>query len=267
MKQEKLLYQEVERMTLSYRVIKNHQVDIKESTADIPIISTEKLEKVIEKNSGDLETQQKFMNLTSQIDEIKERAEKQANLIIDQANQEAQKIRAEAQERGYEEGIQKGQELGYKEGYQKALQDIEEIKKQASELLKNAYKESRKYIENTREEIVGLAVTIAEQILHCKIDVMDDSMMEMIKNALQQVEERKQVLFRCPSSSISVLQNYLEEFQKICPNAHFTFLEDNTIGKYGCILETEEQIIDLKIDSQLENVKTTLLEMRESSEL
>lgn len=267
MNQEKSLYQEVERMTLSYRIIKHHQVDMKVNPVDIPIVSTEKFVKLAEKNHMDLEREEEFKSIKLQVDKMRKEAEKQAKSIIEQANKQAQIIKSQVQERGYQEGFQKGQEKGYQEGYEKALQDAKSIKEEARQLLMNAHKESRQYIENTQEEIIELAVTMAKRILYRQIDTKEESIIEMVKNALHEAEERKQIVIRCCSSSISVLQNHLDEFKKICPNAHFTFLEDNALEKYGCVIETEEQVMNLEIDQQLENIKTALLEMREKNEL
>lgn len=267
MNQEKSLYQEVERMTLSYRIIKHHQVDMKVNPVDIPIISTERFMKLTGRNHMDLEREEEFKNIKSQVDKMRKEAEKQAKSIVKQANKQAQTIKSQAQERGYQEGFQKGQEKGYQEGYEKALQDVKNIKEEARQLLMNAHKESRQYIETTQEEIIELAITMAKRILHRQIDTKEESIIEMVKNALHEAEERKQIIIRCCSSSIFVFKSHLDEFKKICPNALFTFLEDNSLERYECAIETEEQVLNLKIDQQLENIKVALLEMRERNEL
>lgn len=267
MNQEKSLYQEVERMTLSYRIIKHHQVDMKVNPVDIPIISTERFMKLAERNHMDPEREDEFKNIKSQVDKMREEAEKQAESIVEQANKQAQTIKRQAQEKGYQEGFEKGQGKGYQEGYEKALQDVKSIKEEARKLLMNAHKESRQYIENIREEIIELAITMAKRILYRQIDTKEESIIEIVKSALHEAEERKQIIIRCCSSSISILKSHLDEFKKICPNAYFTFLEDNALEKYGCVIETEEQVMDLEIDQQLKNIKTALLEMREKNEL
>lgn len=251
-------------MPLSYRIIKNQEVGIDNEDIEIPIIPAEGLYKNDHCRNKENIDQNK---LEIQVQDVITNAEDRAKNIIEQAEQEANAIKRKARESGYQGGFRKGQEEGYKQGYDRAIKDTNELKVNARQLLDNAHKESRKYIEKTREEIFNLASSIARSIIHFNIDTRDESIIEMVKNALKNAEERKQIIIRSHPDANLILQTNLYQFKKICPNAAFTFLEDKGIKGQGCIIESEEQVINLEIDSQLENIFTALLEMREDNEL
>jgi flagellar assembly protein FliH len=247
-------------MPLSYRIIKNQEVGFDNENIEIPIIPTEGLYK----NEHHTHTENIEQNkLGIQVQEVIKSAEDRAKNIIEKAEQEANSIKKKARESGYQGGFRKGQEEGYKKAYDKAIKETNEMKDNARQLLHSAHKESRQYIEKTREEIFNLAASIARSILHFNIDTRDESIIEMVKNALKHAEERKQIIIRSNPDSNLILQTNLYQFMKICPNATFTFLEDKEIKGQGCIIESEEQVINLEIDSQLQNIVSALLEMRE----
>lgn len=254
-------------MTLSYRVIKNHQIDPQRDNFEIPVISTKEFLKYAENSTpAPIEQMENVQKAKIQKEELLTYAKTEAKNIVEKAHKQAQEIKNKAQETGYQEGFQRGQEEGYQIGQDQAFQEAKEIQEQAKQVLRGAHKQSREYIHSTREEITALATSMAESIIHFSIDTREEHIVEMVKSALHQAEERKQILFRCSAPSISILKVNTEEFQRICPNAKFTFLEDKGIKEHGCIIETEEQVMSLDIDEQLENIRTALLEMEENHE-
>lgn len=249
-------------MPLSYKIIKNQEIGIEEGEYEIPIIPTEGLY-----NTEHCKSSENIEQDSIEIQKIIEKAEERARIIIEQAKQEATAIKKKARESGYQGGFRKGQEEGYKKGYDSALKETNEIKEDAKRLLESAHRGSRDYIEKTREEILDLASTIARNILRFNIETRDESIIEMVKHALKHAEQRKQIIIRSHPDSHLVLQTNLYQFKKICPNATFTFLEDRGIKGQGCIIETEEQVINLEIDSQLKNIISALMEMRKDDGL
>ena len=251
-------------MPLSYRIIKNKEEGKNPESFEIPIISTEDLSK--NQYGGNIENRKKEVWGT-QAKECIKNAEQQAKNIIEQARKEARIIKKQAEDRGYQDGFGKGKKEGYKQGYEQGMQETNEVKENAKQLLQSAHKESRKYIEKTRQEIIDLASSIARNIIHFNIDTKDESLIEMVKNALRHAEERKQIIIRSHPDCYLMLQTNLYQFKKICPNAIFTFLEDKAIKGKGCIIESEEQVINLEIDHQLENIVSALSEMGEEHEI
>lgn len=251
-------------MPLSYRIIKSKEVGKEEESVSIPIIPSEDLSK--DQNNENAKTMGKS-EWGLKAKEHLENAEHKAKKMIEEAQKETLAIKKQAQEQGFQEGFNQGKEEGHKKGHERARQETQESKENAKHLLQSAHKESREYIEKTRQEIIDLASSMARNILHFNIDTKDQSIVEMVKNALRHAEERKQIIIRSHPDYYLTLQTNLYQFNKICPNASFTFLEDKEIKGKGCIIESEEQVINLEIDHQLENIVTALLEMGEDHEV
>lgn len=256
-------------MPLSYKIIKKHQVGVQDKNFEIPITSAkafENYQRNLSQGKGQDQNQQKGED-PSKMDEIIRQAKSKAQEILNQAAYDAQEIREKAYDTAYQEGLKAGQQKGYQQGFTQGMEQTKQAREQAKELLQQTHRASREYIHQTQEEIIDLAATMAKSIVHYTIDLQDENILDMIYFALRNVEERKQITIRCHPKNILLLKNHLSSFKKICPHGTFTFLEDKEIEVRDCVIETEAQIINLKIDEQIENIKRTLLEMRQTYEV
>jgi len=240
------------------KIIKYNQVDVVKSSLEIPLVHIIESEQKEERQQQDNKLAEEALRLEEKLAEIIRQAEQQANDIIRQAGKEADKIRKQARDEGYQaglrDGLQEGKRMGYQAGYEEAMKATEELKEKAKSLLQSAHRESREYISRTKKEIIRLAAAMAKKIIHTDIDLNDAVIVEMVKEALHRSEEKKQVLLRSPAKFVSVLKANIDEFEKICPHATFVVLEDATIESPGCVIETEDQVINLEVDLQLNNI-------------
>lgn len=253
----------MEKMPLSYRVIKNSQVDPIEDNIEIPILSSEGFKNHLPEEIA-LE-QKKILQNTKKAQKIIEEAERKSQEILHRTKQEAEDLKEQILQEAFQKGTVEGQKKGYQDGYSKGIEESQEIQKEAKQVLKSAHRESREYIRKTKEEIIQLAASMAENIIKYSINLEDENIVNMVNNALRKVEERKQIIIRCHPENVLLLEVHINQFKKICPNGVFTILEDKGKKLEEVIIETEAQIIHLDIDKQLENIKTALMEMSEQA--
>ncbi|HOB19531.1 MAG TPA: FliH/SctL family protein [Candidatus Atribacteria bacterium] len=245
--------------SLLYRLVKNSQVDVGAEKYEIPLSALDDI--AIPrggKESAEDGTESDIYYAESQAALILEQARAQADQILKRAESEATAIMAKAREEGFNSGFEQGRQEGWDAGSAEAEAKYEAMLRQAKEMLIAAHRESREYIRKTRDEITELAALIAESIIRFSIDTRDESIVEMVKKALQQAEEKKMILFRCSPEALPVIRANEHHFRKVCPYAAFSFLEDKGISRLGCIIESEDQVINLEIDRQLDNVIAAL---------
>lgn len=248
------LLHEVVRISLSRRLIKHNQIDMMSGCLDIPLSSIQVLKNRGGESIKEGEAEEAAHETRAKQDEIIRQTELQSQQLIRHAGEQAETIKRKAKETGYQAGLQEGKQSGYQAGYDEALQHTKDMREQAKALLEAAHRESREYIKKTSLEIIQLAAAIAKKIICFSIDVKDESIVEMAKEALRQSEEKRQILMRSPAQFVSILQANAYQFEKICPNATFVFLEDPTIKSPGCVIETDDQVINLEVDKQLDHI-------------
>lgn len=243
---------------MSRRLIKNNRVDMMAGCLEIPLMPVSMTINREKKTVDMPEAEERVSQTKARLDEMIRKAEVQAEGLIRQAREQAETIRTQARQEGYRAGLQEGKQSGYRAGYEEALQSMKEMEEQARTLLQNAHREYRDYIGRTSSEIIRMAAAIAKKIIHINIDMNDECIAEIVRDALHWAEEKKQILMRSPAQFVPALQANCFQFEKICPNAAFVILEDPTIKGCGCIIETEDQVINLDIDQQLENIVNAL---------
>ncbi|MBK5251271.1 MAG: hypothetical protein JJE29_01285 [Peptostreptococcaceae bacterium] len=248
-------------MQSSHKIYKNRQMDDSRGICPIPV----KENPVgIREYSFDGQADSLIRQTKQRADELLRMAEQESKEIISAAEDEALEAVEEEKRKGYETGYKTGAEEGYGEGCEVGRQEVlkESQKKidEAGKILKTAHKESRAYIQKTENEIIGLAVKIAETIIKKELELDDSIIVGIAKDALAEVRSMSQIVIRTGKQEAVIIQNNLTELQELCPNGVFTILRDETVQAGGCFIETDINIIDATVDKKLENVKRVLME-------
>ncbi|SHH83611.1 FliH/SctL family protein [Clostridium grantii] len=238
-------------MTLYNNVIKKEQIDNR-------IIRKFHVENFDLNKENHHQENLTYIDTNDLMDEIYEK-EKQ---ILDEALIQAETIKSEAEQEGYTTGFNTGNEEGYKEGYKKALEEIQIEKKEATKLIIEAQKIKNEIIGSMEAEVINLVTSISEKITRIAVYNNDEKIIPMIKNALSDINNRERIIIRVNPINIQLLKNKEDDFLKICPAAIFTFLEDNSLNELDCILDSENEVLDLNIENQIKNIILAFQEKR-----
>ena len=200
------------------------------------------------------------------IEEIQE----ERDSIINKAIKEAEEIALRAKDTGYKEGFNQGLERGMKQGISQgnkkglengylqgiidAQDEANQIKKNAMDILDKAGDEVEKYMAENQKRIIDLAVQMAESIVHSTIDSSSENLMQLIKPIIQQFRKVDSVIITCNPHSYDYLKKSLYQLERKYEDIKFVLFEDETLEKNGCLIENENQIIDLQIGKQLKNI-------------
>lgn len=167
--------------------------------------------------------------------------------------QEKQKLFAAAQQDGYEAGFNNGLQVG-SEQYKQAIQE-------ANHIISKAKEEYAEHIQSSEETILKLGMKVAEQILQIQLSENDDRFLELVKKAVREVREYSniqihvhpnyyEVVVKQKAELISLFNKEIDIY--ICPNEE---LEETS-----CIIESSFGRIDASVDSQLTVIREKLLE-------
>ncbi len=203
----------------------------------------EKLEREIEEKKEEIE------RLEEMITARKAAVEEEISAMYDEANSRIEYETKVSQNRGYQDGYQAGVEKGREESVMSAKELLERVKKIHEEMLLKKVE----IFEKNEEELIELAYQIAVKIVKKEID-MDKN---IIKNNLMEALKKVPI-----SKSITIIVNWEDlEYIKSIKNQLFSeiqgvekieIVENRSIERGGCILETSMGTIDATISSQLE---------------
>lgn len=242
-------------MKSSYRIIKNSHIDPEQG--EIALINT------------NIDIPEKFNNLEPRksLDEVDKEAlvqeiKYEANIeiemekeeILRRARLEAEDIKQEAEKTAYEDGYKLGYEDGMDQGLNKAMNEALKIKKRALDLITQSEEYVENYYRENQENLIDLAITMAESIVHRKIDASDEGIMMLLQPLLREYAYKENIVITCHPDNIQLLKDKLEEVEEISGDNKIVVLRDSNLEKNGCTLENSQQVMDLQIKTQLENI-------------
>ena len=203
-------------------------------------------------------------NATKLIEQANSRAEQ----IIADANAQAQQIIADAQAqsqadagRALEQAQQQGYTQGYSEGNQKAVQETQAKMAELSEkeaVMEQSYQEK---LSNMEPYLIDKLTDIYDHIFAVDLSEYRNVLFHLISNTLHALDNTDTYLIHVSEQDyqfVSMQKAQIAEDGGVKPSM-IEFVEDRTLGKNECLIETPDGIYDCSLSVQLTELKRKLL--------
>ncbi|MBM6387802.1 MAG: flagellar assembly protein FliH [Paenibacillus sp.] len=208
------------------------------------------------------------------LEDAKEFAEKQ----VREASEEAERMLKEAREQidsWWQEQRQQDEHLieamrsqgfqqGFDEGKVQAELDlqvqIEQMMKEAQEVLQEAYVAKDQIIQEAEPFLVELACGIAEKVIDKQLTVEPEHTLELIRQNLSRKREQGMIALCVAPEQFAFVQAAREELSlSIDSQAELQILPDATVKDKGCVIRSSFGSVDARIDTQLSEIKKELV--------
>ena len=197
--------------------------------------------------------------------EIKASAEQEAEAIIAKAKAEADQIVADAQirqnqmeEEAKKQGFNEGHEAGYVEGKAEADRLVERMHK----MLEAVMQRREEILRDTETQIVELVILMSRKVIKIISENQKNVIMANVLAALKKVRTRGEVTLRVNLEDVKLTSEHTSEFIKHVEKVQgITVMEDSSVEKGGCIVETDFGAIDARISSQLTELENKIIEV------
>lgn len=190
-------------------------------------------------------------------------AEDEKQAIISKAQQDALNTEKAAYEKGHEQGMKNGYEDGYKKAYdeniEKAQAEAAQIVEKAENLLRSAQNNYEEYLNSKRNEIIKIALNIAESITRKNL-TNDDSMNELVEEAFKISKGEESVILRTNSLHVEELKKNCERWKvSYAIKSDIFVITDDSIEPGNAILEKTSGVVKVGIDTGLEQIRKAIL--------
>lgn len=241
------LPKEMDRKTINIQSIKlgNHQIE-KENKERVKLVQERQL--IIDAANKEAQTiinraKDESTSIMDQILNDKENWEQEKRMLIEQA---------------YEEGVQLGKEDGRLQG--KA--EYHELIDQAKEIIEQSKVAFDDHVKSSETVILQLGITVAEKILHTSLSENKEQFLPIVKSALEEVKEAKEIYIFVHPVQYELLINEKKDLEAMFPtNIQFFIYPDANLNEYDCVIESENGRIDASVSSQLVELKEKLVEL------
>ena len=186
--------------------------------------------------------------------DIVKKAQEDAQDIISKAHSEEEKIKQDANKEGYG----KGNEEGYQHGNEEASRLIERL----HTIIEAVQNKRQEILDSTEQQIVDLVLLMTRKVVKIMSDNQKSVVMANVVQALKKVKGRGNVILHVNMEDVKLTTDHIKDFIREVENVqNITVLEDSSVEKGGCIVETDFGAIDARISSQLSELETKILEI------
>lgn len=190
-------------------------------------------------------------HLVPDTDLILTQARMQAEQLLNDTNQRINELEQAAYEKGYNRGQQ--------EAVQAYQQAVEDFHRSSQDQLRQINELQQRIYEDSEQEIVALAVQIAQKLVCRQLDIDPETVVDIARAACLQAKECERVLVYAAPAQIEGLRNRKEEIEAQLYRAQkIEFIADPSIVLGGCRIETEQGYIDASIDTMLQQIQAAI---------
>ena len=181
------------------------------------------------------------------IEQILVEAENEANAIIENAKVTANEL--------YEDAVSRGRQQGYEQGLLDAEAMIEQKKQEMEQERLAMQNDFNRQIKELEPKFAELTIDLIRKITGVMVEDKKDLIMYLVSEALKPIRGPKQFLIRVSNDDITTLTSKKEQLLELIPeDATLEILEDSTLAKNQCFIETEDRLLDVSLDVQLSNL-------------
>lgn len=202
---------------------------------------------------------------TDQAAIIKADAENEANVILEKARAEAAQIVAEAEaerDKSKRDARAEGFDQGHSEGYEKGVAEVDRLVERMHKMIEAVMQRREEILQDTESQIIELVILISRKVIKILSENQKNVIMANTVAALKKVKARGNVTLRVNFDDVKLTTAHIDEFIQHVENVKgITVLEDTSVEKGGCIVETDFGAIDARISSQLTELENKIIEI------
>ncbi len=192
-------------------------------------------------------------------------AEDEAAEIVAKAREEAAAIESDARtalsdeiETARKEGYAQGREEGYNTG--KA--EVDRLVERLHTVLERAQLKREEILAETEQQIVDLVLLIARKVIKVMSENQRTVVISNVVQALRKVKGRGDITIRVNVDDLKLTSEHTKDFIRLIEGVkNVTVVEDSSVDRGGCIIETDFGEIDARISSQLTELEQKILEI------
>lgn len=194
---------------------------------------------------------------------IKNNAEKEAGDVVAKAKAEAEQILKSAhdeEQRIFDKAQKDGYDKGHEEGYQVGNQEAERLVERLHKMIEAVQDKRVDILNQTEGQIVDLVLLMTRKVVKIMSDNQKSVIMANVVQALKKVKGRGDVILRVNMADVKLTTDHIKDFISQVENIrNVSVVEDSSVDRGGCIIETDFGAIDARISSQLGELETKIL--------
>jgi flagellar assembly protein FliH len=188
----------------------------------------------------------------AEIDFKLQQAQEQAQAIIEDANNQADEVRANAAAMGRQEG--------YDAGYQEGLAAVESMKADIELQKESLEKEYQQIVDELEPEMVDALTQIYEHVFGIEFREDKGIILHLLKNTLSRIEPGNNLIVHISSDDFDDVMEEKESLDACItsPSTTMEIIEDPLLKENECMIESDSGVFDCSLGVELSELSRKL---------
>ncbi len=204
---------------------------------------------------------------TAVLREARLAAEKMTEEMRAAAEKKAEEIEREARGKAEQEGFAKGQGEGYAKGLdegtakglEKGLAELAELKAAYEKVLRELSQRADAAISERAEKVNGVVMDIARRVVAAELEVKAEVVVNVVGEALGKIRDTNKVIIHLNPQDVQEARRHRHDFLAALDGVfNLQMVEDETVGRGGCMIETGSGLVDARLESKLTEIAQEL---------
>lgn len=198
------------------------------------------------------------MRISADIEYMLNNADMQAKGIVDKARYDAAMILTDAKKEADElkrRAQEEGALSGYEEGLNKGKGEIEQLRNQLLSQKKEMEIEYNQLIENIEPQLVETILEVFSNITNVVSADKKDIILSLVNSVMSGDDVGNNYIIRVSREDVKFLRDNKDKIEKMSrKDIHIEIVEDMSLKKNQCLIDTDMGIFDASLDIQLESL-------------
>ncbi len=184
---------------------------------------------------------------------IRRQAEKEAALVVENAELKAVEYRKQSEKAGFDEGFKSGLHTG--------LNEAQSLVDQAGQILEASKNARARYVEQAEPKLLALVLEVARKVVGESLSYDPELIISMLRQGIEAIGDERRFSLRVNPKLVAFIEGGKEGLQRQFGAEIVEVIGDHSISA-GAIVETSHGQIDATIDTQIENLAKAIGEAR-----
>jgi len=200
-----------------------------------------------------------------QAQKIRQEAEDEAQRILSEAKRQAEDLEHEISQKVEQierEALERGQKEGREKGFLEGREEVNRLVERLHKIITQAIDKRGQIIEEAETQVVNLVLLMTRKVIKVISENQKNVVINNVVQALRKLKSRGDVVIRVNLADLELTTEHTNDFLSMVENVKsISVLEDSSVDRGGCIIETDFGQIDARISSQIHEIEEKILEL------
>ena len=168
---------------------------------------------------------------------------------------------------GFKKSYDEGYKAGLREGQEKAQKELADAVSALRNIVFRYRTKEETLLQSLEQNVFKLAIDISEKIIGSEVKINRDVVLSVIKKSLALIGGTPRITIKMNPDDLDTVKAHIDEFKNEFSDIKSWRIEpSNAVDLGGCVIETNDEMIDARIQQMMAQMKSNLLEDMDNSD-